>query len=29
MHRADHGGVVGDRILHRGLMLGESPIPAV
>ena len=28
MHRADHGGVVGDRILHRGLVLGESPIPA-
>jgi taurine dioxygenase len=28
MHRADHGAVVGDRVLHRGLVLGEVPIPA-
>lgn len=28
MHRADHGDVVGDRILHRGLVLGERPVPA-
>jgi taurine dioxygenase len=24
MHRADHSKVVGDRVLHRGLVLGES-----
>lgn len=26
MHRADHSQVVGDRILHRGLISGEIPI---
>ena len=26
MHRADHSQVVGDRILHRGLVSGETPI---
>ncbi len=25
MHRADHSQVVGDRILHRGLVAGEAP----
>lgn len=28
MHRADHGNVVGDRILHRGLVAGETPLAA-
>lgn len=28
MHRADHEGVVGDRVLHRGLTLGEAPLAA-
>lgn len=28
MHRADHSNVVGDRILHRGLVSGEAPIAA-
>ena len=28
MHRADHGGVIGDRILHRGLVRGEAPVAA-
>jgi taurine dioxygenase len=28
MHRADHAGVAGDRVLHRGMVLGEIPIPA-
>ncbi len=28
MHRADHDGVVGDRVLHRGLVAGETPLPA-
>ena len=28
MHRADHANVIGDRVLHRGLILGESPLPA-
>lgn len=28
MHRADHSDVVGDRILHRGLVMGEAPILA-
>ncbi|MEO0769638.1 MAG: TauD/TfdA family dioxygenase [Cyanobacteria bacterium J06649_4] len=28
LHRADHSRVVGDRILHRGLIAGEAPIPA-
>lgn len=27
LHRADHSQVVGDRILHRGLISGEAPIP--
>ncbi|MGF1535958.1 MAG: TauD/TfdA dioxygenase family protein [Elainellaceae cyanobacterium] len=29
MHRADHSAVVGDRILHRGLVAGEAPIAAL
>lgn len=28
LHRADHSQVVGDRILHRGLIAGDAPIPA-
>ena len=28
MHRADHDAVAGDRVLHRGLVAGEVPIPA-
>jgi len=28
LHRADHSGVRGDRVLHRGLVLGEVPIAA-
>ena len=28
MHRADHHGVSGDRVLHRGMVLGEIPVPA-
>lgn len=28
MHRADHLGVHGDRVLHRGMVLGEVPIAA-
>ncbi len=28
MHRADHDGVVGDRVLHRGMVLGEAPLAA-
>ena len=28
MHRADHDGVTEDRILHRGMVLGEAPIAA-
>lgn len=28
MHRADHDGVNGDRVLHRGMVRGERPIPA-
>ena len=28
MHRADHGGVIGDRVLHRGLVRGEAPVAA-
>ena len=28
MHRADHDGVIGDRVLHRGMTLGEQPIAA-
>ncbi|MEL6160800.1 MAG: TauD/TfdA family dioxygenase [Cyanobacteria bacterium J06627_32] len=27
LHRADHSQVVGDRVLHRGLVAGEVPIP--
>ena len=26
MHRADHAGVMGDRVLHRGLVAGEVPL---
>ncbi len=26
MHRADHSGVIGDRVLHRGMVGGEMPI---
>jgi hypothetical protein len=26
MHRADHSNVVGDRVLHRGLVLGEAVV---
>ena len=29
MHRADHSQVVGDRVLHRGLVAGEAPLHAV
>ncbi len=25
MYRADHAGPVGDRVLHRGLVLGDAP----
>ncbi len=28
MHRADHSAVVGDRVLHRGLVRGEVPVAA-
>ncbi len=28
MHRADHSGVVGDRVMHRGMVLGEEPLAA-
>lgn len=28
MHRAEHCDVNGDRVLHRGLVLGEIPIAA-
>jgi taurine dioxygenase len=28
MHRADHDGVVGDRVLHRGMVRGEAPLSA-
>ena len=28
MHRADHADVVGDRVLHRGLVRGEAPVCA-
>ena len=28
MHRADHDGVIGDRVLHRGMVLGEAPLAA-
>jgi taurine dioxygenase len=26
MHRADHSGVIGDRVLHRGMVGGETPV---
>lgn len=26
MHRADHSDVAGDRVLHRGMVMGEGPI---
>ncbi len=26
MHRADHAGTIGDRILHRGMVGGETPL---
>ena len=29
MHRADHSNVVGDRVLHRGLVAGEAPLAAI
>jgi len=28
MHRADHGNVEGDRVLHRGMVRGEVPLAA-
>jgi taurine dioxygenase len=28
MHRADHADVDGDRVLHRGMVRGEIPLPA-
>ena len=28
MHRADHGNVIEDRVLHRGMVLGEIPMMA-
>ena len=28
MHRADHDGVTGFRVLHRGMVAGEVPLPA-
>lgn len=28
MHRADHSGVEGNRVFHRGMVAGEAPIPA-
>ena len=29
MHRADHAGVHGDRVLHRGMVIGEQPMHAL
>ena len=29
MHRADHAGVHGDRVLHRGMVIGEPPLQAM
>ena len=29
MHQADHSNVNGDRLLHRGMVMGEQPIPAI
>lgn len=28
LHRGDHSATVGDRVLHRGMVAGEVPIPA-
>lgn len=28
LHRADHTGVVGDRVMHRGMVAGTSPVAA-
>ncbi len=28
LHKADHSAVVGDRVLHRGMVAGEAPIAA-
>ena len=28
MHKADHSAVVGDRVLHRGMVAGEAPLAA-
>jgi taurine dioxygenase len=28
LHRADHSSVKGDRVLHRGMVAGEAPLPA-
>ena len=28
LHKADHGAVLGDRVLHRGMVAGEAPIAA-
>ena len=28
MHKADQDAVIGDRVLHRGLVLGETPVMA-
>ncbi len=28
LHRADHSGVVGDRVMHRGMVAGNVPVPA-
>lgn len=28
LHRADHSGVVGDRVMHRGMVAGPAPVPA-
>ena len=28
MHKADHSGVVGDRVMHRGMVAGERPLAA-
>ncbi|KIT16433.1 TauD/TfdA dioxygenase family protein [Jannaschia aquimarina] len=28
LHKGDHSAVVGDRVLHRGMVAGEAPLPA-
>ncbi|MEQ3554417.1 TauD/TfdA family dioxygenase [Pseudonocardia nematodicida] len=28
LHRADHAGVVGDRVMHRGMIAGSEPVTA-